>query len=265
MQFRKESGIGFLVSLAIHLGLLVVIFFAITKKDDSANGIDADVVDTNISMEMIMAMRVAEAEPEPEPEIKQPEEPKEEVVADPTIKPKPEKPKEPEKKKEKPKEKPKDKPKEKPKDKPKEPVTAKVKASVQNPQAQLGDREIAGNSNVNSTASSIGAANSNNTNLSGSGSNSSEAAAYKSKLRREIERNKRYSQRAKMMRKQGIVTVSFTINNDGSLSNARVTKSSGHDDLDKSALDAVLNANSIGPRPAAVPAGLSVPIRFTLQ
>lgn len=270
MESRKDSGIGFLVSLVIHVIILATIWFAVTNKtNDSANGIDTEVIDTNISMEMIMAMRVAEPEPAPEPEPEPeapPEELQKEIVADPTVKPEPEKPKEPEKKEPKPKEKRKEKHKKKPKEITKEPLVAKVRpTATQDPKAQLGDREVVGNSDVNSRAAGAGRANSDNTNLTGAGSNTSEIAAYQSKLRREIERHKRYSQRAKMMKKQGIVKIAFNVNPDGSLSNARVAQSSGHDELDNSALQAVSAANSVGPKPAGMPTGISVPIQFTLR
>ena len=42
-----------------------------------------------------------------------------------------------------------------------------------------------------------------------------------------------------MMRKQGIVSVSFSVGADGSLSGERVTNSSGDESLDNAALEAV--------------------------
>ena len=61
----------------------------------------------------------------------------------------------------------------------------------------------------------------------GSGANTDEHNAYRAAIRREIERHKRYPARAKMMRKQGIVNVSFSVGADGSLSGERIAKSSG--------------------------------------
>ena len=55
-----------------------------------------------------------------------------------------------------------------------------------------------------------------------SGANTDELNAYRAAIRREIERHKRYPARAKMMRKQGIVNVSFSVGADGSLSGERV-------------------------------------------
>ena len=118
---------------------------------------------------------------------------------------------------------------------------------------------------INSQATTTGKVTTSNPNLVGSGNSSDEANAYRSALRREIERHKRYPQRAKVMRKQGIVTVGFNIGSDGTLSGERVIKSSGNEDLDNAALEAVRRARSIGPRPNGVSSSISVPISFTIQ
>ena len=68
-----------------------------------------------------------------------------------------------------------------------------------------------------------------------------------------------------MMRKQGIVTVSFSIGADGTISGASIAKSSGSEDLDNAALSAVNSARSIGPRPAGMGASISVPISFKIN
>lgn len=251
---KRHSLIGFLLSSIVHGGLAVMIIFAVSRSmaEESLNGQQVAEVDTSISMEMMMAMVQAEPEPEPEP-IKEPEpEPKEEIP-DPTVEPEPkkiEKPKEPEKPKEKPK--PKPKPKEKTVKKDRKPPRDAVK----------GDRDVDSPHQVNSTAGGP-QANVNNPNIVGSGGKVIDA--YRSQLRREIERNKRYPQRAKMMRKQGVVTVSFTLNADGSIQSPRVAKSSGSEDLDKAAIQAVQNARSVGPRPAGMSASVSVPIKFSIS
>ena len=127
------------------------------------------------------------------------------------------------------------------------------------------EQTVIGNASVNSRSTTTGNTTTTNPNLVGSGNSSDEAAAYRSALRREIERHKRYPQRAKLMRKQGIVTVSFNIAADGSLSGATVVKSSGSDDLDNAALSAVNAARSIGAKPAGIANSISVPISFTIQ
>lgn len=250
---RKDALIGFWGSLIIHLIIFSLLAWSIVsranKTDDTANGFHADSLSTNISMEMMMATvmeepePVSEPEPEPEPEVK-------EEIPDPTVAPEPPKP-------EKPKEEPK---KEKPKPKPEKPKREKPK-----PDRPKADREVNSDSAINSRATTTGPVTTNNPNLMGNGRNTDEASAYRSALRREIERHKRYPQRAKMMRRQGVVTVSFNIGANGNISDARITKSSGNDDLDNSALTAVKNARSIGPRPEGMSASISVPISFKIQ
>ena len=231
MQNAKRSLLSFLLSAAIHIAIIVWLFDShVNTTDTSANSATGE-ISTSISMEMMMAM--VEADPPPVEE-KAPE---------------PEKPQEP---KEKPKEKPKQKPKEKPKVKP-------------SPDVPIGDRTVESNASVNSKATTTGPATTTNPNLVGNGASGSELDAYRSALRREIERHKRYPARAKMMRKQGVVTVSFTIGADGSITGVAIAKSSGIEDLDNAALSAVNSARSIGPRPAGMGASISVPISFKID
>ena len=193
---------------------------------------------------------------EPEPE-------KQDIVEDPTKKPEPEKKKEPEKKPEKPIEKPKPKPKEKPKEKPKNEV--KTEKPVEMPKSlPIGDKNINSTATANSKATTTGQPGTNGI-QGGSGANTDEHNAYRAAIRREIERHKRYPARAKMMRKQGVVSVSFSVSSDGSLSGERVTNSSGDESLDNAALEAVRSARSVGPKPAGFASSVSVPISFTIQ
>lgn len=255
---KSHLRLGFLGSLFFHVGLIALLWFAF-KEDKSANGITADEISTNISMEMLMATRV-EAEPTPEP-AKAVEPEKKETVADPT------KPVEKLKEKEKEKPKPKEKPKEPPKEKAKPKVLEKkIMAKPEpNPNAVVAAKAQAGNANVNSQATALSKSANTNANMAGSGTNTSEIAAYKAKLHREIERHKKYSQRARMMRLQGVVTIAFNLGADGSLNNARVLKSSGKEELDNSALNAVNSAQSVGARPAGMSDTLSVPISFVIR
>ena len=247
MQNAKRSLLSFLLSAAIHIAIIVWFFGShVNTTDTSANSATGE-ISTSISMEMMMAM--VEADPPPVEE-KAPEPEKQETVEDPTVKPEPpkvEKPKEPEKPQE-----PKEKPKEKPKAKP-------------SPDVAIGDRTVESNASVNSKATTTGPATTTNPNLVGNGASGSELDAYRSALRREIERHKRYPARAKMMRKQGVVTVSFTIGADGSITGVAIAKSSGVEDLDNAALSAVNSARSIGPRPAGMGASISVPISFKID
>lgn len=257
-MMKKHSSAGFLGSVALHSAIALAVFLSIKHHDNSANGFVGQTVDTYISMEMLMATTIEE-EPEPEPEsIKEPEIEAKEEVEDPTLKEKPQPPKEKPKEEKKQKTKPKDKPKEKPKEKlDRKPVRQDIVKA---------DRVVEGNAAMNSQATSTSAnATTNNPNLTGTGSSGSEIDAYRSALRREIERNKRYPQRAKMMRRQGIVQISFTLGNDGALNSPRIVSSSGNEDLDNAALQAVEQARSIGAPPAGMGRSLTVPISFKIQ
>ena len=257
MQQTKRSLLGLLISLIVHSIVVGLILWSWNKPSDSANSAPGE-ISTSISMEMVQGMVMEEPAPEPENVQKEPEPEKQEVVEDPTVKPEPQKIKEPEKEKPKPKEKPK----EKPKDKPKKDVKPQEKPI--NKDLPKGDKNIDSSANVNAKATTTSATNS-NAQVAGSGTDTSEMAAYRSAIRREIERHKRYPTRAKMMRKQGKVSVSFNVGPDGSLSGARVTQSSGDESLDNAALEAVNSARPVGARPSGFPSGLNVPISFTLQ
>ena len=263
MQQTKRSLLGLLISLIVHGIVIGFILWNWNKPSDSANSAQGD-ISTSISMELLQGMVLEEPAPEPENVQKEPEpepepEPeKQEIVEDPTIKPEPKKIKEPEKEKPKPKEKPK----EKPKNKPKKEVKPQQKPI--NKDLPKGDKNIDSSANVNDKASTTSAANS-NAQVAGRGTDTSEIAAYRSAIRREIESHKRYPTRAKIMRKQGKVSVSFNVGADGSLSGAKVTKSSGDESVDKAALDAINVSRSVGTRPAGFPSSLSVQISFTLQ
>ena len=239
-QQAKRSLLGLLISLLIHGAIVVALIWNWHKPSEAASNA-GDEISTTISMEMIQGMR----------------------IEDPTKKPEPEKKKEPEKKPEKPIEKPKPKPKEKPKEKPKNEV--KAEKAVEMPKSlPIGDKNINSTATANSKATTTGQPGTNGV-QGGSGINTDELNAYRAAIRREIERHKRYPARAKMMRKQGIVNVSFSVGGDGSLSGERVTKSSGDESLDNAALEAVRSARPIGPKPAGFASSVSVPISFTIQ
>ena len=263
-QQAKRSLLGLLISLLIHGAIVVALIWNWHKPSEAASNA-GDEISTTISMEMIQGMRIEEPAPEPEPEPQQaePEPEKQEVVSDPTKKPEPEKKKEPEKKPEKPIEKPKPKPKEKPKEKPKNEV--KAEKAVEMPKSlPIGDKNINSTATANSKAMTTGQPGTNGV-QGDSGTNTDELNAYRAAIRREIERHKRYPARAKMMRKQGVVSVSFSVGADGSLSGERVTNSSGDESLDNAALEAVRSARPVGSKPAGFASSVSVPISFTIQ
>ncbi|OOF41894.1 energy transducer TonB [Rodentibacter rarus] len=258
MQQAKRLSFGLLISLFIHGVAVSALLWNWQENSDSANN-HAGELATRISMEMIQGMRIEEPSSELEPQKTEPEPLKEEVVSDPTKKPEPEKKKILEKKPEKPKDNPKPR-----KEKPRKEVKPTEKTQALPKNLSVGERNINSAFSVNSKAISINAVNT-QANMVGSGTNSNEIAAYKAALYREIERRKRYPTRAKMMRKQGVVHISFNIGNDGVLSGESVIKSSGDESLDNAALKAVQSAKPVGPKPSGFASKTSVPIRFSLQ
>ena len=248
-QQAKRSLLGLVISLLVHGAIVGALLWNWHKPSEAASNAEGE-ISTTISMEMIQGMRVEEPAPEPEPEPQQAE-------------PEPEKQEVPEKKPEKPIEKPKPKPKEKPKEKPKNEV--KTEKPVEMPKnLPIGDKNINSTATANSKATTTGQPGTNGV-QGGSGTNTDELNAYRAAIRREIERHKRYPARAKMMRKQGVVSVSFSVGADGSLSGERVTNSSGDESLDNAALEAVRSARPVGPKPAGFTSSVSVPISFTIQ
>ncbi|OOF56616.1 energy transducer TonB family protein [Rodentibacter myodis] len=258
MQQAKRSSLGLLLSVLIHGVIVGALLWNWHKPSESANSHSGEIA-TTISMEMLQGMRMEEHTPDPEPQKSEPEPEKKEIVADPTKKAETVKKKEPEKKPEKPKDKSKP-----PKEKPKKEVKPTEKAPTLPKNLPVGERNVNASSNVNAKETSVTTANAKG-NMVGTGSNTNEISAYKAALYREIERRKTYPTRAKMMRKQGIVHISFNVANDGALSGEQVVKSSGDESLDNAALKAVRNAQSVGPRPAGFASLVSVPIRFSLQ
>lgn len=257
----KRSLASWLISLCVHGAIVGAIGYGWNTAIESNKKEIAGEISTHISMEMLQGMRVEESQPEPAPEP-QPvvEVEKQEIVADPTQKQeivqkaleKPTPPK-PQKAPEKPKEKMKS----------KEKTAKRQQTKPLKSDLPIGDKNIDSTAKNTSTAQGTGAMISNS--ASGNGQNSSEIAHYRAALRKEIERNKRYPTRAKMMRKQGIATVSFTVTANGTLSDAKIITSSGDDSLDQAAIQSVNNAKSVGPRPAQMPANLTIPIKFNIK
>lgn len=265
MTNKQRSWFGFWASLLLHCALLGGIAYAL-QSDDSANGYQADRIDTSISMEMLQGMMV-EPEPvpapEPEPEVNpEPQPVAKEDVPDPTQPPE----KVQEVKKEKPKETKKEKPKEKPaKKEPAKPKQEKPNKAMKNKDLPKGDRNVDSAAKIDSVATGLGKATVDNPNWVGKGNSADEVKAYIAALRKEIERNKHYPQRAKLMRKQGIATIHFHLRQDGSIINVSIKNSSGNSDLDAAALNAVRNTRPIGPRPLTMQEINAVPIRFSLR
>lgn len=298
---KKYSHIGLISSLAIHGSLFAGAFFMLGGQSDIPHFSD----ENSLSMEMVAALleqpQVAVSPDPVSEEVKEIEEVKAEnnaateqevkpeldAIADPTLKPKKEKPKDkpkeeknkkqnkPNKKEErlKPEDKPKDKPK---KERPKldnKPIKALEKGNEAKqgivakaiPGAVQGEKSVTGviggqkggSLNSTSTTGSI--------NGSGGG-NANEISAYRAALQRALQRraNNSYPQREKMMRKTGTVTIKFTVTSSGKLANVAVVKSSGNTNLDTAAVKSAEGVQ-VSPPPAGFPSQLSVPVKFSIE
>lgn len=82
-------------------------------------------------------------------------------------------------------------------------------------------------------------------------------------VKKSIDQNLQYPRKARMMRTTGIVTVKFTILNNGNIKDIVVLKSSGHKILDYSALKTILKASHNFPKPKR-DTTIQIPIQYKL-
>jgi protein TonB len=83
-----------------------------------------------------------------------------------------------------------------------------------------------------------------------------------------LSKHKRYPGEARNRRIQGVVTVSFSVDREGRVSNARMVKGSGSSLLDEEALEMLSRASPIPPPPDMPAAGLrdfTMPIQFNIR
>lgn len=168
----------------------------------------------------------------------------------------------------KPEPKPKPKPKPEPKPEPKKvakkptpkPTPKKVEKKPEPKQAKSGGFN-AYNPNANNVASS--AINSENTAQSISADEKLNIAAQiQAIIAKEAKKN--YPVRAKRLRQRGISTISFTYSPDGSVTNIKVKKSSGHKILDDTVIQAINKVKHKFPKISAKTT-FDVPVKFTLN
>lgn len=91
--------------------------------------------------------------------------------------------------------------------------------------------------------------------------------AYKSALQAEIARHRSYPHIARRLRQEGTVEIGFVVLADGRLTGIALTDSSGHELLDRAALQAVEDVGRFRPIPAELARerwALSVPLNFRL-
>ena len=93
-------------------------------------------------------------------------------------------------------------------------------------------------------------------------------AAYKSQVRRKIERNRKYPPSARNGRIEGTVRVSFTLNRQGQVVSFRMVNSSGHPILDDEAAALIRRVSPMPAFPKELTIStleLTVPIKFALR
>jgi len=244
----KNHVAGAVISVFLHLGLLLSIFAG-------ANTASLSTQNQPIPLQLSVFVPPAIAEPEPKPEtvveadpepitpkVEKPK-PKPEPEPEPEPKPKPKPKPEPE-----PEPEPKPKPEPEPKPKPKpEPEPQKLSEPEPNPKPQP-----VPNSQPQVAAFGI----------------ENIEKLYEDSLNQALKRSKDYPRRAKRMRKEGKVEVSFTIHRSGAVSDVRIKKSSGSSILDKAAIQAVKKIDGLLPFPKEIKkASLSkdVPFNFILN
>jgi periplasmic protein TonB len=96
-------------------------------------------------------------------------------------------------------------------------------------------------------------------------SGSRSPANWRSKLMARLERAKRYPSGAQRRREEGVAYVSFTIDGDGRVLSAQLSRSSGHPELDKEVVALVHRASPLPPPPPGVPRTISAPVRFNIR
>ncbi|KMK52086.1 hypothetical protein RO21_02905 [[Actinobacillus] muris] len=281
---KTHSRIGLALSILIHTIAFGGIWAIAAHSEPK---IARDEV-SSISMEMLAASLeqpqvavAAEIEPESEPEeVEQPEpqhhpEPESTVPEPQPIKPKPI-------------EKPKPKPPEKPKVKPKPDTPKKVQVQEKKPKQEKTEKPVkalekgkeskqgivakAVPNATPSTKTQAGVANATTTGQAAAGvqksvAGSDEINAYKALLKRTLQQraNNMYPQRERMMRKGGIVTVSFHFSSAGEISQVSVVNSSGNSNLDNAAVRATQTTRMSSPPPPNFPRTFTVPIKFSVQ
>ncbi|MFC3099238.1 energy transducer TonB [Alteraurantiacibacter palmitatis] len=93
-------------------------------------------------------------------------------------------------------------------------------------------------------------------------------ADYFSLVNAHLARNKRYPREARQARQEGVVTVRFTVGPDGTVSNASIRVSSGHELLDQATLDLLRRVSPLPRFPRSMTRDsvtLTLPIEYSLR
>ncbi len=253
---KRSTLIGFLGSFLFH-GVILLGIWLVLIHSRGSHGFKAPVVATHISMQMLQGMVVEEPQPIKEKRTAQPKDSENKVeVPDPTVKPELENHKEKI-------------PVKKPVDiEKKSPSKQDEKKATQHKRIKdmpKGKKRIESQAKITSQATSNSKSRGHNPKLVGNGPQIDEVAAYENALRAEIEKQKRYPLRARMMRRQGTVLIQFMLKQSGELYDIRIAKTSGNGDLDRAALQAAQQARPIGLKPKGVSDTFVIPIHFMLS
>ncbi|VEJ09534.1 TonB family protein [Actinobacillus delphinicola] len=253
---RRSSLIGFLGSFFFH-GIILLGIWLVLIHSRGSHGFKAPVVATHISMQMIQGMVVEDPQPIQERTSIQPKASENKFeVPDPMIKPEVEQPKDKT-------------PTKKPLDPEKKKLSKQEEKKTTHHQRvkdmSKAKKRVDSQAKITSQATSNSKSRGHNPKLVGNGPQIDEIAAYENALRTEIEKQKRYPLRARMMRRQGTVLIRFMLKQSGELYDIRIEKTSGNGDLDRAALQAAQQARPIGLKPKGVSDTFVIPIHFMLN
>ncbi|ETS33382.1 energy transducer TonB [Photorhabdus temperata] len=266
-MMKNRLYIGLFASLLLHASVIVIMASHLLR-DDSANNQSVNSPIISISIEMVASAAPAGQEQPTKQEPLPPPLPPEVVVAEspleakialnkPADRPRKREPRKP------PEEHADAKPRNKPQKEPVEDPRPKLAERGRKPETEQAadSSQVAGRDVVDSQAGARQAM----TSQPMTGLGSDDLQGYQSALRREIEKHKRYPRRAKKMKQQGIVQVSFSLLDSGELTNPQLVRSSGADELDRAALAAIQQARSVGVKPAGLPRDHTLAIEFNLH
>jgi len=88
---------------------------------------------------------------------------------------------------------------------------------------------------------------------------------YKSKIAAQLARHKRYPSASRRRREEGVATLSFVIQRDGSVTGAEIRQSSGYARLDRAVIQMLERASPFPPFPDDMPEqqlALTIPVNF---
>ncbi|SHG13033.1 outer membrane transport energization protein TonB [Marinomonas polaris DSM 16579] len=237
------------LAISVHAGAFYAVFYAPTVGSQSAGsqGIEFDlgmVGDLGAAAQTTAAQEevkeVEETVEEPIEEVQEEVEPEVEPEPEPIIEPEPvvepeiiKEPEPVEVKQESPIEVKKPEPKPEPKPKPKPKPEPEPEPKKEEPVVKAAPKQVAPQSMANQKATT------GSSNSATSGGNPGAKANYFTQLKSVLGQNKRYPRASRRRNEEGVVSLSFVAHADGSVSDVKITESSGHKRLDDAVLDMI--------------------------